>query len=360
MTSGCFRARAPVSALAVARLLIFALPCSVGALAAQEPPDLRQDMIRVLAARGPLPALGAEALLFDRLVGTWDCDYTFYDNGGAVTHSVGELRFGWILDGQAIQDVWITYPQEPGKERGIGTSIRFFDDKSKNWRIVFVDPANGALITVRGGAEGDRIVLRGVDDAGTALRWSFDELRADSFVWRGETSRDGGKTWKLEEEHHMRRRPALPIPAAKDSSSGEAFAQLARFLVGKWNGVHQGTEITLTYTLTASDSALMEEFRPKEGPVMITMFSVDGDHLLATHYCSAGNQPHMATETITEPESQQVAFTLTHVTGLKTPEDWHNIGLALMLEDDDHLTQEWTYQFKGQTGKTLFHFTRAR
>jgi hypothetical protein len=25
------------------------------------------------------------------------------------------------------------------------------------------------------------------------------------------------------------------------------------------------------------------------------MFSVDGDHLIATHYCSAGNQPQMTT-----------------------------------------------------------------
>jgi hypothetical protein len=38
------------------------------------------------------------------------------------------------------------------------------------------------------------------------LRWSFNDLKGDSFIWRGEKSGDGGKTWKLEEEHHMKRR----------------------------------------------------------------------------------------------------------------------------------------------------------
>jgi len=118
----------------------------------------------------------------------------------------GELEFGWILDGRAIQDIWISYPTEPGKERGIGTTVRFFDASSKTWRVIFVGPSYGALIEMKGGEEGGRIVLRGVDDGGSALRWTFNDITANSFVWRGEKSRDGGKTWKLEEEHHMTRR----------------------------------------------------------------------------------------------------------------------------------------------------------
>jgi len=54
--------------------------------------------------------------------------------------------------------------------------------------------------------EGDRIVLRGTDVDGYPIRWSFNEIKPESFVWRGEKSRDDGKTWKLEEEHHMKRR----------------------------------------------------------------------------------------------------------------------------------------------------------
>src|SRR5437667_10699544 len=172
----------------------------------KETPDPRQAMITALSASSPDPSLGDEARVFDRFVGTWDCDYTFFLANGSTKHSVGEIKFGWILDGQAVQDIWITYPKEAGKDRGIGTTVRCFDTKLKTWRIIFVSPSPGALIAVQGGTEGDRIVLRGVDDEGTMLRWSFNDMKLDSFNWRGETSRDGGKTWKLEEHHHMRRR----------------------------------------------------------------------------------------------------------------------------------------------------------
>jgi hypothetical protein len=188
--------------------IMFCLPSSNPGLAgnSNETPDPREAMINALAALGPHSSLGDEARVFDRFVGTWDCDYTFFLPDGSTKHSVGEIRFGWILDGQAIQDIWITYPKEKGKERGIGTTVRFFDTKLKTWRIIFVSPSPGALIAVQGEMEGDRIVLRGTDDEGTMLRWSFNDIKPDSFTWRGETSRDGGKIWKLEEEHHMRRR----------------------------------------------------------------------------------------------------------------------------------------------------------
>ena len=130
-------------------------------------------------------------------------------------------------------------------------------------------------------------------------------------------------------------------------------------LVGEWKGEQGGVEIQLLYTLTADGSALMEEFRPKQGPVMITMFTVDGSRLIATHYCSAKNQPQMQTAAITDMQ-KQLAFSLVRVTGMKTPDDWHNTGLTVIREDRDHLRQEWTWQFQGKTGKSIFNFTRVR
>jgi hypothetical protein len=62
------------------------------------------------------------------------------------------------------------------------------------------------VVTTQGGLEGDRIVLRGVDTDGLPIRWTFFEMKPDSFHWQGEKSYDGGKTWKVEEDHHMKRR----------------------------------------------------------------------------------------------------------------------------------------------------------
>ncbi len=192
--------------VAAGTILSLAIDCAEAQTGVRPPPDPRQEMIAVLAASRPHPSLGDQAQVWDRFVGTWDCNFGFYLDDGSTRHATGELEFGWVLDGRAIQDIWINYPKDGEKERKIGTSIRFFDQKAKTWRVVFVSPTYGAFLAMQGGVEGDRVVLRGTDDDGAALRWSFNDIQADSFLWRGEKSRDGGKTWRLEEEHRMKRR----------------------------------------------------------------------------------------------------------------------------------------------------------
>lgn len=63
-------------------------------------------------------------------------------------------------------------------------------------------PEANVVTTVSGGAVGDRIVLHGEDEDGSVRRWSFNDIRPDSFVWRGERSSDQGTTWRLEAEYH--------------------------------------------------------------------------------------------------------------------------------------------------------------
>src|SRR5213596_2670055 len=145
---------------------------------------------------------------------------------------------------------------------------------------------------------------------------------------------------------------------ADKTKSEEAFDRLAS-LQGEWQGTADGVNTTLIYTLTADGSTLMEQCRPEKGHEMITMFKVDGDHLIATHYCSAKNQPQMATSAITDVQ-KLLAFSLVRVTGLKSPDQFHNTGLTVIQEDNDHLTQEWLYGAKGKSGKNVFHFTRIR
>ena len=169
-------------------------------------PAPREAMISALGSANPNPSIGEEAQTFDRLVGTWDADFTFYRDDGTVFHKKGELLFGWIMDGRAVQDLWIGYPTEDQKERTIGTTIRFFDTALKQWRVVFVNPQFNYVVSTQGGREGDRIVLRGLDSDGLPIRWTFSEMKPASFHWQGEKSHDGGKTWKVEEDHHMKRR----------------------------------------------------------------------------------------------------------------------------------------------------------
>lgn len=144
--------------------------------------------------------------------------------------------------------------------------------------------------------------------------------------------------------------------ANNSGAEASAFDQL-KTLVGEWEGTSREGPVKITYTLVSNSSALMERMQRGGEPEMITMYSADGDHILVTHYCSAGNQPQMKSETM-KPKAQKYSFSLVRVSGLKTEAEGHMIGLVLTILDKDHLTQEWKYQEKGKTGVDLFEYKR--
>ena len=173
--------------------------------------DPRLDMVAGLQAKGPHPSLGEQAQVFGRFVGIWDGEYAEFSKDGKTTHSSGEWIFGWVMDGRVIQDLFIIHPSAARKERYIGTTLRYFEPKSGTWSATFVDPENGSVATLTGGpVEDGRIVLHNQSKEGRETRWSFDEIRPDSWVFRDEETGDGGKTWRLREEDHMKRRSAIP------------------------------------------------------------------------------------------------------------------------------------------------------
>ena len=70
-----------------------------------------------------------------------------------------------------------------------------------------VDPEHPSVARLTGRPAGDdRIVLDSQDFGAKDTRWSFDDIRPGSFVFRVADSNDGGKTWRLQSEYHMSRR----------------------------------------------------------------------------------------------------------------------------------------------------------
>jgi hypothetical protein len=147
--------------------------------------------------------------------------------------------------------------------------------------------------------------------------------------------------------------PALR--AQTQSPSDAAFKEL-KTLAGDWQGNLKGTPTRVSYRVTADGSALMLT-EQVDSTVMITMFTVDGDQLLATHYCSVGNQPQMISTTPGDL-TNGITFSFGHVTGMKTPDDWHNTGLTISRDSTGRLTHHWTWLYKGREGTTEFHFSR--
>jgi|SRR6516225_19110 len=149
---------------------------------------------------------------------------------------------------------------------------------------------------------------------------------------------------------------AIGMPANEKASGAMAFDQL-KTLVGEWEGRDNSGPAKITYTLVSGGTALMERLQPAKDAEMITMYSADGDRILATHYCSQGNQPAMKSESLTGT-TNKYSFSLVSVSGLKTPDEGHMVGLVLTVVDKDHLTQEWIYQDKGKTSTEVFQYKR--
>jgi hypothetical protein len=149
------------------------------------------------------------ASAYDWLIGDWEADVYDYENGEKRV-SKGEWHFSWVLEGRAIQDVWIVpklgdrNARTPANHNRYGTTIRIFDPKIEAWRVFWFNPVTQDRTELIGRKVGKAIVQQSVNDD-SFTRWIFDDIKPNSFVWRGEFSNDGGKTWQLDAEFHARR-----------------------------------------------------------------------------------------------------------------------------------------------------------
>jgi len=141
--------------------------------------------------------------------------------------------------------------------------------------------------------------------------------------------------------------------------STPAFDQL-KSLAGEWERTNtQGSKVSLTYQVVSNGSVLMERLKSGDMSEMITMYSLDGDHIVATHYCSAGNQPTMQTPAATAATGKY-DFSFVRVSGTRTPDEWHMVALSVTMPDKDHLTQVWTFQDHGKSMVETFTYTRKK
>ena len=109
--------------------------------------------------------------------------------------------------------------------------------------------------------------------------------------------------------------------ALAESNAQKSFATL-KLLAGNWEGKNnQGQTLRVEFRETAGGSALLSEIHGQGPENMISMFHLDGDRLLMTHYCGAGNQPRM--NATLSPDGKSVIFEFVDATNLSSPEAGH-------------------------------------
>lgn len=138
--------------------------------------------------------------------------------------------------------------------------------------------------------------------------------------------------------------PALAHESASAPAGATAQSDFERLksLAGDWAADTDGdgqADSTFTYRLSAGGSVLVETLFAGTPHEMLTLYHMDGERLLATHYCAAGNQPRM--RWVPSGAANTVAFEFVDGTNMKSVRDMHMGSGRITLVDADHAAGEW-------------------
>ncbi|MDQ6699771.1 MAG: hypothetical protein M3Z36_06270 [Acidobacteriota bacterium] len=154
------------------------------------------------------------------------------------------------------------------------------------------------------------------------------------------------------------------MPVAQ-SDAQRSFDKL-KTLAGSWQGqvrtvpqeaAMEGKLMQVSFRVTSMGNTLMHEMtgagRPDDP---ITMLYLEGDRLLLTHYCDAGNRPRMAGKM--SPDGKTVEFDFLDVAG--DTQFGHMHHAVITFVDANHHTEDWTFMHKGEKPPVHAHFDLQR
>jgi hypothetical protein len=145
--------------------------------------------------------------------------------------------------------------------------------------------------------------------------------------------------------------PAAEKPLAGVTTAAEVFGKLGS-LVGDWIGTFEnGREHRVSYRLSAGGSVLVETWALAPGRESITMYYVDGEDLLATHYCPQGNQPTL--RWTPDANSARFDFALKDGGNLSVPGGWHQQLMWLRIDGAGAFSRSETYVENGSTPEQI-------
>jgi hypothetical protein len=152
----------------------------------------------------------------------------------------------------------------------------------------------------------------------------------------------------------------LAAMAAFAQSTGQKSFDTMKSLAGNWEGKDSmGGAVEVSNRLTAGGSAVVSEIKTNmhgKAEDMISMINMDGDRLLLTHYCSAGNQPRM--QATLSPDGKSITFTFVDATNLASADAPHMKSVTFNFIDANHHTEEWHFAVPGKEMTQRFDLQR--
>lgn len=163
-----------------------------------------QAFLDALPSSKRAPELAEVDDIFGWLIGSWEVEAVLYDATGRTERRSGEVHASWVLEGRAIQDLFI-FPRRadrssaaPAHGDRYATTIRTYDRSLGAWRVNFINPAadetSAQLIARR---EGSGIVMEGRLSDDTLVRWRYRTITPTSFHYTAERLNSDNQSWVL-------------------------------------------------------------------------------------------------------------------------------------------------------------------
>ncbi|HEU4767070.1 MAG TPA: hypothetical protein VFS77_06835 [Pyrinomonadaceae bacterium] len=157
--------------------------------------------------------------------------------------------------------------------------------------------------------------------------------------------------------------------ATPSSATVAAFEKL-KSLVGEWearDGVsYGGKPIRINYKIVSQGSGVMETYTQVGSDLieMVTVYHLDGDKLVATHFCAVNNQVRLRAEPAVEGV-KELRLSYVDASNLSVSNKEVMKDLVITFQDKDHFTQAWTWRMTNDKGKTkddkaVYNFVRRK
>jgi hypothetical protein len=151
---------------------------------------------------------------------------------------------------------------------------------------------------------------------------------------------------------------SVATPAAGAVPASETALTTLKSLVGQWTGKRaSGREISVSYRLSAGDTVLVETWALAPGRESLTLYHLDGEDLVATHYCPIGNQPTLRHRDVSS--AGRYDFEFRSATNLSGPAQAHQHSFSIELHGPDRITRRETYRENGVEESETIAFSRA-
>jgi hypothetical protein len=151
--------------------------------------------------------------------------------------------------------------------------------------------------------------------------------------------------------------PRHHVPASQVDAAA-AFSRL-KGLAGDWDVESARGKAHSRFEVIAGGSVVVEHFTEPSGGEMLTAYHLDGDQLVLTHYCVAGNEPRMVAEKF-DGASGELSFAFAGGANIGA-DTGHMHDAAFHLASSDRFDAKWDFV---EGGKVKFseeiHYTRVK